>query len=248
LAARALGRAAGFTLLELIVVVAVLTILAATVTPAMVQQIIDSRISATQAEARTLHEAMVGDHTQSRFGIVGDIGRLPTSLTELVQRGGLPSYTTATTRNIGMGWRGPYVNTGTSAGDYATDAFGRPYTLASGQVRSPGQDGVGSNADDIVYPPSAPLVTGAVIPTVKTVVTGKTVVDPAGYHVELYYSNGGTEASVSDTTGPYQFTNVPMGVHAIRVVKTSNPGAGSIMTEDTIIVRPGGTTTVELWF
>ena len=100
---------------------------------------------------------MVGKPGDGRFGFVGDIGRLPASFQELAQPGGLPAYTTSTTRGIGMGWRGPYVNIGTSANDYLTDAFGRAYTGASsGQVRSAGPDGVAGNADDIVYPPAAP--------------------------------------------------------------------------------------------
>jgi general secretion pathway protein G len=241
-------RAAGFTLIEIIVIVSVMAILAATVTPAVVQQIVDARVTATRIEAETLHDAIVGDHAQSRFGFVGDIGRLPTALTELAQRGGLPAYTTATTRRIGMGWRGPYVNAGTSASDYLTDAFGRSYTLSSGQVRSPGPDGIANTADDIVYPPSPPAVSGNVSATVKTVVTGKTVVDPNGYRVQLFYASNGAEQSVVNSTAPFSFTNVPMGLHAIRVVKINNPNAGAVMVQDTVVVRPGSTTAVELWF
>ena len=74
-----------------------------------------------------------------------------------MQRGSLPAYTIDTTRGIGMGWRGPYVNIGASPNDYLPDAFGRAYTGASsGQVRSAGPDGVVNTADDIVYPPAAP--------------------------------------------------------------------------------------------
>ena len=74
------------------------------------------------------------------------------------------------------------------------------------------------------------------------------VVDPGGYRVDLYYSNGGSQASVSDAAGPFTFSNVPMGLHAVRVVKTSNPNAGNTMVEDTVVVRPGTTNAGELWF
>jgi prepilin-type N-terminal cleavage/methylation domain-containing protein len=239
----------GFTLLELVVVIAVLGILVAAVTPSMVQRVMDSRIEETRVEAQSLYDGMAGKPAESRFGFVGDLGRLPSSFMELGQQGGLPSFTTSTTRGVGMGWRGPYVNIGTTANDYLTDAFGRAYTgAASGQVRSAGPDGVSGNADDIVYPPAAPTIGGTVTATVKTITGGKTIVDPAGYRVDLFYANGGVEASLADTTAPFSFSNVPMGVHAIRVVKTVNPQAGTIVAQDTIVVRPSSTTAVELWF
>ncbi len=242
------AAASGFTLVELVVVLAVIGILAASVTPAVVQQVVDARIGATATEARALHEAMVGNHTQSRFGFVGDVGRFPNSFQELVQRGSLPSFSTGS-RGIGTGWRGPYINTGASPTDYAFDGFGRPYTGASsGQVRSAGPDGVANTVDDIVYPPSVPIVTGNLIVTIKTVNGRRTVVDPSGYRVELFYADNGREEDVSDSDKPFTFSNVPMGIHAIRAVKTSGNGNGSVVSQDTIVVHPGSTTAIELWF
>jgi hypothetical protein len=83
---------------------------------------------------------------------------------------------------------------------------------------------------------------------VKTISGGKTAVDPAGYRVDVFYANGGVETSLADTAAPFSFSNKPMGVHAIRVVKTVNPGAGTVAAQDTIVVRPANTTPVELWF
>ena len=242
--------ARGFTLLELVVIIAVLGILAAAVTPTVMNEIMDTRVSATRSEAQGLYEAMVGapNSEGTRFGFVGDIGRLPNSLAELATQSGLPSFATGNIRSIGMGWRGPYINSGTSANDYQRDAFGRLYVLNSGQVRSYGPDGIANNTDDIVYPPSAPAVTGTVAITMKTISGGKTVVDPAGYRVDLYYANAGVQALVSDAATPITFSGVPMGLHAVRVIKTSNPNAGSTMVEDTVVVRPVTTNAAELWF
>lgn len=241
--------AAGFTLLELVVVVAVIGILAAAVSPAVFQQLLQGRIDSTQEEAKALYGGILGTGDGANFGFVGDIGRLPTSFQELAQIGGLPAYTTGNVRSIGMGWRGPYVNSGTSAADYLTDAWGRSYTGAStGQVRSAGPDGVFNTADDIVYPPARPVIGGTVTVTVKTTSAGKTVVDPTGYRVDLYYASNGAQAAVSDVAGPFSFTNVPVGVHAIQVVKTASPGTGTVVAQDTVVVRAGGTAAPEVWF
>src|SRR6185436_9639935 len=139
-----------------------------------------------RVEVQSLYEGMVGKPGEARFGFVGDVGRLPVTFTELAQQGSLPAFSTNTTRAIGMGWRGPYVNIGTSANDYLTDPFGHAYTGASsGQVRSAGPDGIAGNGDDIVYPPASPAIGGTVTATVKTITGGKTLVDPAGYRVDL---------------------------------------------------------------
>ena len=239
----------GFTLLELVVVIAVIGILAAAVSPAVMQQIMDGRVENTRAEAQLLSEAITGNPSDAQFGFVGDIGRFPSTLQELVQPGGLPAYTTSTVRNVGMGWRGPYVNAGESAADYLTDAFGRPYTgIGTGQVRSAGPDGAANTADDIVYPPAPPIITGTVTVTVRTIVSGKTVVDPAGYRVDLFYASNGQENAVSDAAGPYSFSNVPMGLHAVRVVKTAAPNSGAVVAQDTLRVLPGATVAAELWY
>ena len=238
----------GFTLLELVVVIAVIGILAAAVAPSVIQQIMGSRVDGTRSEAQAIVSAITGDPAQNQFGFAGDIGRLPTSLDELASRGNLAVYTTATMRNIGMGWRGPYINAGGSASDFMTDAFGRAYTLDNGQVRSAGTDGIANTSDDIVYPPSAPDITGDVTVTLKLQQGQRTFVDPLGYRVDLYYPNDGEQASISDAIAPFSFANVPQGPRALRVVKTSNPGAGSVVAQDTIVVRPGSSVAAELWF
>lgn len=115
-------------------------------------------------------------------------------------------------------------------------------------MRSAGPDGTLNNADDIIYPPAAPTIVGNVAVTVKTISGGKTVVDPVGYRVDLFYASNGAELSVQDLASPFSFTNVHMGIHAIRVVKTANPNLGLVVAEDTIVIRQGSTTAVELWF
>lgn len=237
----------GFTLVEMAITLAIVAILAAIATPMILQRILEARVEATREETQVLYEAMVGrDSDPGSFGFVGDIGRLPASFQQLVEPGGLPLYSVATVRGVGMGWRGPYVNIGGSPTDYLTDAFGRPYTGAStGQVRSAGPDGVVGNLDDIVYPSAPPVVTGRVHVMIKQVVDKRIVNDPAGYVVDLYYSAGGTQSVVRDSSRPFRFDNVPMGLHAVQVVHTE--GGDQVAAGETISLRRGATALVELW-
>ena len=241
---RLLVNRRGFTLLEIIIALAIIAILAAAATPMVLQRMLDARIQTTQEEARALYDAMVGREADpGSFGFVGDMGRLPASFEQLVEPSGLPAYSVQT-RGVGMGWKGPYINSGSSPSDYLLDAFGRPYSGAStGQVRSAGPDGIAGTADDIVYPAAVPVITGRVHVNVKQVVDKRIVNDPAGYVVDLYYSNGGAQAVVQDSSPPFRFDNVPIGLHAVQVVSTG----GTVATGETITLRRGAAVNVELW-
>ena len=150
----AMRRPAGFTLIEVAVVLAVVAILAAAITPMVLRQLVDAKVEATRQEARLLHEAILGAPGAS--GFFGDMGRWPASFDELLRPApGTPLFTTATFRNVGMGWKGPYVNAGATGEDILADAFGRPYQGApTGQGRSAGPDGLFDTADDMGCPPA----------------------------------------------------------------------------------------------
>jgi len=242
---------AGFTLIEIVVIIAVLTVLATAITPAILKQVVDSKIESTRKEARALHEAIVGNpDVPGSFGFVGDMGRFPVTLEELIRVGpGTPPYTTATYRNVGMGWKGPYVNVGDTKQDFLTDAFNRPYAgSVTGQIRSAGPDGVMDNEDDIVYPPNPYNFRGRVIVTVKRLEPegpGYTL-DPPLYEVRLFYSEDGQEQFLADNIAPFVFENIPQGIHAIQVVRLRK---NQIVVQDTIQTFGGGATKlVELAF
>jgi len=236
----------GITLIEVAIMLAVLAILATAVTPAVMQRIVDARVDSTRSEVKNLYEAMVGrENEQVTFGFVGDMGRLPSSLEELVRPGTLPTYTSQTVRNVGIGWNGPYINAGVSQDDYLMDGFGRQYApIQSGQVRSAGANGVFNTPDDIVYPPNPPVVVGRVAVTVRQQNDdGSVLVDPPGYLVHLYYSSNGRQAVLTSVNPPFVFENVPRGLHAVVVI-----GSGLIVAQDTIASLGGGQTKlVELW-
>ena len=246
-------RAAGFTLIEITVILAVLAILAFAITPMVLQQLVDAKVEATRQEAKALHEAMLGTAGPGgAFGFFGDMGRWPAAFEELLRPApATPLFTTATFRNVGMGWKGPYINAGASGDDVLADAFGRPYRGASaGQVRSAGPDGLFETADDIVYPPAPPNPGGRLLVTVKRMAAEDSsyTLDPAGYTVRLYYSNSGREAFLDDPAAPFVFENVPQGIHAIVVLRMKNDPPLAVAQDTIQVPGNGATKLVELAF
>jgi prepilin-type N-terminal cleavage/methylation domain-containing protein len=233
----------GFTLLEVIIVIAVMAILAAAVTPVLLQRVIDTKIDATRSEAKALAEAIGGRADEpGSFGFVGDMGRMPTSFQELVKPEQAPLFSTATFRAVGMGWKGPYVTFGDTPSDYLNDAFGHAYQgAASGQIRSAGPDGIYGNLDDIVYPAAPPVYRGRVVVTLKRMADEGLfyTVDPPLYEVRLYFSRNGRQAFLSAPTPPFVFENVPQGLHAIAVIRTRRE---QMVYQDTIQTFGGGST------
>jgi len=107
----------GFTLIEIIVVLAVLAIVAGLLAPMAFRVIQGARSSGAQDELQTLYRAIVGDQKQT-FGYYGDVGAYPASLVDLVRP---PAGVT--------GWKGPYLNVSPNPaqGGQITDPFGSPF-------------------------------------------------------------------------------------------------------------------------
>jgi type II secretory pathway pseudopilin PulG len=241
-------RSTGFTLIEVTVILAVLAILAAAITPMVLQQLVDAKVDATRREAKLLSEAILGRaDVPGSFGFFGDMGRWPVSFEELLKPApGTPLFSTVTFRSVGMGWKGPYINTGDSGDDILNDAFGRPYRgAATGQVSSAGPDGLFDTAADITYPPARPNPSGRLMVTIKRMASEDIsyTLDPAGYTVRLYYSNNGQEAFLDDPVAPFVFENVPQGVHAVVVLRMKSDPPRAV-AQDTIQVFGGGATRV----
>lgn len=244
-------RACGFTLIEVVIIVAVLAILAAAITPMVLQQIVDAKGAASRAGAKAIFEAMAGrTDAKDSYGFLGDMGRFPLRPEDLVKPpDGAPAYDgTRTFRGVGVGWKGPYLAVGATKEGFLLDGWGHQFQISPyGQVRSAGADGVYGNDDDLVYPPEPPKFGSRVMVTVKREdVEGKaSTLDPVGYEVRLYYSNNGREAFLSASKAPFAFENVHPGLHAIAVVRASG---GLVVAQDTIEVSAGSTKLVELFF
>ena len=246
-------RTAGFTLIEMTVILAVAAILAAAITPMLLQRLVDAKVEATRQEAKLLSEAILGRaDPPGGFGFFGDMGRWPAAFEELLRPApGTPLFTTATFRNVGMGWKGPYINTGASGDDALLDAFGRRYRgAATGQVSSAGPDGLFDTADDIVYPPAPPNPGGRLMVTVKRMAAedNSYTLDPAGYTVRLYYSNNGQEAFLDDPVGPFVFENVPQGIHAVVVLRMKSAPPLAVAQDTIQVFGNGATKLVEFMF
>jgi len=247
---------AGFTLIEIIVVIAVISILAGTMVPSVVSQMDHHRATATRDEMQALYRAVVGTPDSGGDGYLADMGQLPPSLTDLVQQGSQPGYALHLA-GIGMGWEGPYLVGGFADGSWLTDAWGHTYTYSAstGQITSPGRDGQISTTDDITLPETS-------IPTHRpfsVVVEADSALDPghavtlddATARVYAYYSNGGSEASVELTWSDHAFrtpsgSDLPLGVHALRVVGRDGDDAGDYSGREVVTTTLSPTAAVYL--
>ncbi len=230
----------GFTLVEVIVILAVIAILAAIAVPLALRIFQVTAEDATRTEMQNLKKAMIGDigklqsSVRTDFGFLGDIGRLPTgpaNLDELLVKGTLPAWTFDTTKQVGAGWKGPYI-TGAAAGeapeDFKKDQWGNSYTysdadftnadgqLADGKITSAGPDGTFGTADDIVL---------EILKSETTATVSGFIKDPNGNPAQSasvtinFPANGAltTSTATTDSTGRYSFSNIPFGKRSINV-------------------------------
>jgi general secretion pathway protein G len=135
--------AAGFTLIEVIVVIAVLAILAGAMAPLIAAKVDQARRFATEDQLQALSDALrayerdVDAFPPDTGNPVNDLGELQADTLGLA------------------GWRGPYLTAQWAAGDYAQDAWGGTITYAytagaaTAVLTSAGPDQVAGNGDDL---------------------------------------------------------------------------------------------------
>jgi general secretion pathway protein G len=235
------GRAAGLTLIEVIIILAVLIILIGLLVPSAVQQLTATRRSTTLDEMDNLKKAMIGDPNlksqgiRTDFGYLGDMGFLPASLDDLLTQATQPSFAFNSSKRVGAGWKGPYITLGSGAdpSSHKRDAFGNDYTydttdftnskgqLVDAKLVTLGADGVvgGSGVDEDV--------TLEVLRAETTATASGNAFDQAGNplngaSVIINFPQGGvltTSTTTTDSSGFYQFTNISFGIRSI----TFNP-------------------------
>jgi len=230
-------REKGLSLIEVVIILAVMVVLIALLVPSTVQILTGARRNVTLDEMENLKKAMIGDPdlktsgVRSNFAYLGDMGNLPSTLDDLVTQGAQPAYAFNSSKGVGAGWRGPYITLGpgSDAASHRVDAFGNDYTYSgidyvNGQgqtvdakVVSLGADGVAGgtgNDEDVTLETLRAETTGTV--------TGYGF-DASGNpldttSVTINYPANGTLTSSSTTTdsaGFYQFTNIPFGIRSV---------------------------------
>lgn len=235
-------EADGFTLIEVVVVIAVISILAAMAVPYAVKIIDQSREEATKKQMEEIHRAIMGDPKAPTAGYLGDRGALPVNLSMLNTQG-MQAGPTAGTLGVKYGWYGPYVKIGYSAGAYLVDGWGTPLVYNSpgtGQIISYGPNRALGGGDDIIFPSSTVVPSGRLLVNLHVWRTDNTtsqyVLNPqpgsfAGMtvNVQLNYSNNGTPAAM--TAGippgpagpPYTLGPTHAGFHEVFATCTLPP-------------------------
>lgn len=116
---RAPRFAAGFTLLEMLVVLVIIGLIASLVGPRLFSRVDSSKVQVAETQTRLLRGAV------ETFRL--EVGRLPT-----VEEGLAVLYTAPTDDRSRARWRGPYLDENVPA-----DPWGNPYIYAI-----PGRDGL----------------------------------------------------------------------------------------------------------
>lgn len=235
---------AGFTLMELVIVIVVMGIIATVALRSMEAPIANARFESTMAEMDQLAMAIAGNPAlyssgvRTDFGYVGDNGALPPNLDALKTNPGLGT------------WRGPYIDGSFSqaATDFKRDAWGVDYDYSGGvTIRSTG------GSPDTLTRQFANSTADLLSNSVEVFVTdaaGNPPGDSADdVSIVLSYPNGagGTKDSAltANSSGRAVFSStIPVGNHDLQAVYAA--------TDDTVTaiasVLPGGTCYVTLRF
>ncbi len=154
----------GFTLVEVVIVIAIIAILAGIIAPVVYRQTTQSRYKRAEDELEKIYKAIVGDG-ETYFGFLGDMGRLPNSLTELYISNGVSQTECPSGSGNIIGWKGPYLAVKNADSNGIIDPFGNYYEQEFQQIGSSNQYrwrlhcicNPQDTSDDLYYP-DEPLI------------------------------------------------------------------------------------------
>lgn len=257
--------ARGFSLVEAVIVIAIMAILASAATPMLMRSLQQQRTRQTRDLARTAYEALVGARDRAVPNLTTDVGFIPpAALADLrflttinpaaaYLNGAIPPAYPAASAGFTWGWNGPYwttpIQTQAGTNGIPSDGWGRPFRWQANQVQSAGADGVWGTADDLVYPPAP-----AAVPSSATlqVTLERSLPPPVGPPASVTFTvqftdrnqqqirtrTAGTLALLGSQTLPTATLTVQPGAVFIQV--TSAVGNQS----QTVMVSPGETRVV----
>ncbi len=119
---------AGFTLIELVMIIVVLGVLAAVAIPKLGDVTENSKITATKKELLALKVAISGNPDAVAGGkyidrgFEGDVGFAPSLLQDLVTK---PDSVSPYNKLTSLGWNGPYIDS--TEGNYLKDSWSVDY-------------------------------------------------------------------------------------------------------------------------
>ena len=225
----------GMTLFEVSLVMAIMVLLALTFSigvPAAIDNardraVVDQLVRLKRAVVGTPREIQRGQDNVTRFGFVGDMGNLPSSLTQLAEVGALPDYVVESITQLGHGWRGPYLITAPM--DLLEDPWGNAVVLDTtagtsaftgapivATIKVPGPDGTVGTSDDGLIEIHKGEAFSRVFGYVRR--NGNIL---AGVDVKLSYPSAGavaTSTTATDTSGFFEFLDVPHGDRIFEVM------------------------------
>jgi len=219
----------GFSLIEIIVALAIMAVLAAAIVPVMFNQLDQSRYTRMNQDLKAIYDGTMGVPTEGYFAYVGDMGKLPDSVSQLLTKG-----------TQGVGWNGPYISMGATI--TSTDVYSNPYVIDKNpiRIRSFGKNRSNDNGagDDLIYPES-PLITYKGRLELQVYINGRLIPDASAEQVtaQLSYSNNGNPATMNMTfdTNTMSF-NLPDSVHQGKHTLTVN-AAKAVLDPATQVVE-----------
>ena len=230
----------GFTMMELIIVLSIIGILASLGLKAFDNVILNMKFESTIHEMEELKIAIVGDpqaiqnDVRASFGYFGDMGSLPSSLTQLITKGEQAAMQVNATLDMVYGWNGPYLRTTFTqdANGNLTDGFGNAYVYSTAKtlsadgdsvyatITSYGDDGVsggGGTGSDINIELFKSDLFGSVYGNIYDV--NDFGMDNAT--VTIYYVDGSgglaNSSVVTSSDGFYYFPRIPFGLNSVRI-------------------------------